>query len=50
MLCLDRGGVTQSVAVAESSCLCRLCVHTGVKNGHMLEDERDCIRGGGVMP
>jgi hypothetical protein len=45
MLCLDKRCVTQSVAVARSSCFGRLCVHTCVNQGHLLEDERECIRG-----
>jgi hypothetical protein len=45
MLCLDMMCVTKTVAVAQSGCLCRPCVQTGVNNGHLIEDERECIRG-----
>jgi hypothetical protein len=45
-LCLDMSCGTSSVAVAESSYLCRLCVKTSVNHGHLLEDEREGIRGG----
>jgi hypothetical protein len=41
-----RHEVTRSIAVAQSSCLCRLCVQTSVNLGHLLEDERESIRGG----
>jgi hypothetical protein len=33
MLCLDMRCVTQSVAVAHSICLCRMCGETGVNQG-----------------
>jgi hypothetical protein len=39
-----------SVAVAHSGSFCRLSVRTGVYQCHMLEHERECIRGGwGVL-
>jgi hypothetical protein len=44
---LDKG-IAESIAVAEKGSLCRLCVQTGVDQRHVLENERECIRGGRV--
>jgi hypothetical protein len=46
MLGMDMRCVRKSVAVAHSRCLYRMCVHTGINEDHLLEDKRECIRGG----
>jgi hypothetical protein len=43
MFCPDGSCVTKSFAVAHNNCLSRLCVQTGVNNGHLLEDEGEYI-------
>jgi hypothetical protein len=45
MLRMNIRCVAESVALAHKSCLCHLCVKTGANQGHLLEDERECIRG-----